>query len=211
MRIGLLVTGDIAVRAAHSLNAHPVVKEVVVVGPARSRSFRVVPDAEGCDLLVGTGPEAPARAAALGVGLVWDGETAKPGVAVYGASPVGLGLALAVRESQPTLVAVAHPDLDEGEERQVRFPDPVGPLKTVEARYAGREVALGKSPNRFAACLAVGLERRVTVVDEGPFLSGIALAAGATVAEGGAVAVWERALEYLKAATAMGLVLADDR
>ncbi len=42
MRIGLLVTGDTSVRAAHSLQAHPGVDEVVVIGPAQSKSFEVV-------------------------------------------------------------------------------------------------------------------------------------------------------------------------
>lgn len=211
VRIGVLVTGDVAVRAAHSLEAHPGITAVVVIGPARSKSFEVVPDATGCDLLVGTGPEAPGRARRLGVGLVWDGDRPEPGVAVHGASPLGLGLALAARESEPGLVAVAHPDLGEGAGRQVRFPDPIGPLRATDGSYGGRIVALAKSPNVFAACLTVGLERRVAIVDEAPFLAGVALAAGTMVSNGVAGPVWSSALPYLQAAAAMGLVLADDR
>ncbi|HEX9865260.1 MAG TPA: hypothetical protein VGC03_09875, partial [Acidimicrobiia bacterium] len=114
MKVGVLVTGDIAVRAAHSLSAHPGIDEVVVIGPARSRSFRVVPDADGCDVLIGTGDRAPNKARELGVRLVWDGDDPTDGVVVWGASPVGVALALAARESEPRVVAVAHPDLDEG-------------------------------------------------------------------------------------------------
>lgn len=183
----------------------------MVVGPARSRSFRVVPDAAGCDILIGSGTEAPARARRLGVPLVWDGDAPADGVAVWGASPIGLALALAAREPDPRIVAVAHPDLDEGFDHQVRFPDPIGGAKAADASFGGRHVALAKSPDKFAACLAVGAERRVTIVDDGAFMSGIALAAGIDAVGETPVAVWDRALDYLHAATTMGLVMAEDR
>jgi hypothetical protein len=199
------------VRAAHSLSAHDSVDEVVVIGPARSRSFRVVTDASECDLLVGSGPEAPARARKLGVGLLWDGESHAEGVVVWGASPVGLALALAAREPDPRIVAVAHPDLDEGFDHQVRFPDPVGSVKVADATFGGNPVALAHSPDRFAACLAVGSERRVTVVDDGAFMSGVALAAAIDAVGDTPSPVWEAALAYLQAAAAMGLVMAEDR
>lgn len=211
MRVGVLVSGDTSVRAAHSLSAHETVDDVVVVGPARSRTFRVVPDAAECDLLVGVGADAPSRARGLGVPLVWDGDNPEQGVAVWGASPVGLALALAAREPDPRIVAVAHPDLDEGSEHQVRFPDPIGSAKVADATFGGRHVALAKSPDRFAACLAVGAERRVALVDDGAFMSGIALAAGVDLVADSPLAVWEDALVYLQTAAAMGLVMAEDR
>ncbi len=211
MRVGVLASGDTAVRAAHSLAAHPTVDEVVVIGPARSRSFRVVPDAGDCDILVGSGAGAPARARKLEVPLLWDGETAEEGVMAWGAAPVGLALALAAREADPRIVAAAHPDFEEGSDHQVRFPDPVGSVKVADATFAGRRVALAHSPDRFAACLAVGAERMVTIVDDGAFMSGIALAASIDTLNGGPAAVWDRALPYLRAASAMGLVMADDR
>jgi hypothetical protein len=211
VRVGVLASGDTAVRAAHSLSAHSGVDEVVVIGPARSRSFRVVPDASECDILVGSGADAPARARKLEVPLLWDGETAEEGVMVWGASPVGLALALAAREPDPRIVAAAHPEFDEGADHQVRFPDPIGPVKVADASFGGRRVALAHSPDRFAACLAVGSERMVTIVDDGAFMSGIALAAAIEALDGGPVAVWDRALPYLQAASAMGLVMADDR
>jgi hypothetical protein len=211
VRVGVLASGDTAVRAAHSLAAHPSVDEVVVIGPARSRSFEVVPDAAGCDILVGSGQGAPGRARKLEVPLLWDGETAEGGVAVWGASPVGLALALAAREPDPRIVAAAHPEFEEGSDHQVRFPDPVGSVKVADATFGGRRVALAHSPDRFAACLAVGSQRMVTIVDDGAFMSGIALAAGVDVIDGSPVAVWDRALPYLQAASSMGLVMADDR
>jgi hypothetical protein len=212
VKVGVLASGDTAVRAAHSLAAHPEVEEVVVIGPARSRNFRVVPDASDCDLLVGSGPAAPGRARKLEVSLLWDGETLEEGVAVWGASPIGLALALAAREDDPRIVAAAHPDFEEGSDHQVRFPDPIGSVKVADATFGGRRVALAHSPDRFAACLAVGAERRVTIVDDGAFMSGIALAAAIDALDGGTPGpVWDRALSYLQAASAMGLVLADDR
>jgi hypothetical protein len=209
--VGVLVTGDTAVRAAHSLSAHPTVDDVVVVGPARSKSFRVVATAEGCDLLVGTGPDAPGLARDHGVRLVWDGESTEEGVIVAGASPAGLALALASREPDPRLVAVAHPDYDEGSDHVVRFPEPVGRGTVSDTTYARRRVAMAKSPNRFAACLAVGAGRSVTIVDDGAFLSGIALAAGVDVAGDQPMMVFDDALTYLETAAAMGLLMADDR
>jgi hypothetical protein len=130
---------------------------------------------------------------------------------VWGATPIGLALALAAREPDPRIVAAAHPDFEEGSDHLVRFPDPVGSVKVADATFAGRRVALAHSPDRFAACLAVGSERMVTIVDDGGFLSGIALAAGIDALNGEPVAVWDRALPYLQAAAAMGLVMADDR
>jgi hypothetical protein len=211
VRVGVLVSGDTAVRAAHSLSAHDSVEEVVVVGPARSRSFRVVPDASECDLLIGSGAEAPARALNFGVPLLWDGDTEVEGVVVWGASPIGLALALAAREPDPRIVAIAHPDLEEGFDHQVRFPDPVGSVKVADVTFGGNPVALAHSPDRFAACLAVGSERRVTIIDDGAFMSGVALAAAIDVAGNGTSAVWDDALAYLRTAAAMGLVMAEDR
>ena len=190
--------------------AHEGIEEVVVIGPATSKSFDVVETAGDCDYLVGSGPSAPKAARNHGVPLIWDGPEPEEGVAVWGASPTGLALALAARESDPRLVAVAHPDLViDTFDRTTRFPDPVGRVGVRDARLDGRPVAEAHSPNDFAACLAVGAKRRVTVVDHGHFLSGVALAAGIAVADGTSVAVWQNSLPYLEAATDMGLVMAE--
>lgn len=210
VRIGLLVTGDIAVRSAHSLQAHPDIDEIVVVGPARSKSFEVVDSADDCDFLVGHGGRALALARRHGVPLIWDGEGPEEGVAVWGASPTGLAMALASREPDPRLVAVAHPEIDDsGTTRTTRFPDPIGRVGVFDGTVGGRPIALAHSPNEFAACLAIGASRRVTVVDHGGFMSGVALAAGIAAANGSGHAVWENSLPYLEAATEMGLVMAE--
>ena len=210
MKIGVLVTGDTAVRAAHSLSADPNVDQVVVVGPATSRSFEVVESAQGCDYLIGTGRDAPKLASRQEVPLIWDGESSAPGVAVWGANPFGLTLALAARETELRLVAVAHPDNEPGSDHVARFPDPIGNLDVADGTYAGHRVAMGKSPNDFSACLAIGASRRVTIVDDGAFISGICLAAGIAAVGAEPRPVWDTALDYLKAAIAMGLVMAEN-
>ncbi len=210
MKIGVLVTGDTAVRAAHSLSAHPTVDEVVVIGPARSKSFKVVETADDCDLLIGTGDSAPKEARKLDVPLVWDGDSPVEGVAVWGANPSGMTLALAARETDPRLVAMAHPEAAGGSDHVARFPDPIGTLDVADTTYSGQRLSVGRSPNEFCACLAVGAARKVTIVDNGDFLSGIALAAGVEVAGEEPLAVWDEALVYLQCATTMGLVMAED-
>jgi hypothetical protein len=182
----------------------------VVISPAKSKSFEVLETADGCDYLLGSGPKAPRTARDHGVPLVWDGPEPEEGVAVWGASPSGLALALAARESDTRLVAVAHPDLViDSFDRTTRFPDPVGRVGVAETQFGGLPIAQAQSPNEFAACLAVGAIRRVTVVDHGRFLSGIALAAGVAAANTSPKPVWELALPYLKTATEMGLVMAE--
>lgn len=210
MRIGVLVTGDIAVRAAHSLSTYPDVEDVVVIGPARSKSFEVVDDADGCDYLIGSGNEAPAIARKHGVPLLWDGENAEAGVAVWGASPEGLTLALASRESDPRLIAVAHPRITGGKDHRAKFPEPIGTIEVADSTYAGQRLAKGRSPNEFAACLAIGAERRVTIIDDGLFMSGVALASSIARIDGDGGPVWDKALAFLQATSALGLVMAED-
>lgn len=206
----MVATGDVAVRAAHSLSAHPGVEGVVVLGPAKSRSFEVVANGDSCDYIVGTGDKAVERAKKEGLPLIWDGDQRRDTVSVWGANAKGLTLALAAREPDPRLVAVAHPKLDAGDDQQARFPDPLGTLRVTDGRYGARRLATAKSPNQFAACLALGAKRSVTIVDHGEFMSGVALAAGIALADGsGSRAVWESALDYLNTAAAMGLVLAE--
>lgn len=129
---------------------------------------------------------------------------------MWGAAPAGLAISLAAREPDPRLVALAHPEIDDkGTTRTTRFPDPIGRLGVFDATVGGRPVALARSPNEFAACLAVGGNRRVAVVDHGGFLSGVALAAGIAAADGSSRPVWDDALTYLQTATEMGLVMAE--
>jgi hypothetical protein len=85
----------------------------------------------------------------------------------------------------------------------------VGRLESRDDQLGGRPVVVAHAPGEFAACLAEGAQRRVTVVDQAAFLSGIALAAGVACLDGAGAAVWETALPYLEAATEMGLVMAE--
>ncbi len=210
MNIGLLATGDISVRAAHSLAAHPSVDLLVVVGPAKSKSFPVVDSVDNIDLLMGSGPQAVKHAKRLGKPLVWDGNEPQEGVVVWGGSLLGLTMALASRESDIQLAAAASPDFDQGGSRAVRFPDPIGRTSTDEVFVDQRPVAIGRSSSEFAAALVESNSRRVTLVDQFAFMSGIALAAAACVAQDGfAGPVWGAALPYLEAATSMGLVMAE--
>lgn len=209
MKVGVLLGGDTSVRAAHSMAADPGVDSVVVVGPAKSKSFEVVDDPSACDLLVGSGSDAPRRARKFGIPLIWDGNRAQDGVLVWGASPVGMAMAMATRERRPDLIAVAHPEQQPGRGKTVRFARPVGATQTDGVALGDHEVRVGKSYNEYASCLVISKKRRVAVVDLGSFLSGVALAAGVAVAGATAHPVWEGALTYLESATGMGLVMAE--
>lgn len=210
MKIGVPASGDRAARAAHSLAAHPSVDELVIVGPANSRFYEVITDPDDCDLLVVTGPDAPSRFAEAGVPMVWDGDNPAPGVKVWGASPVGLAVALARRESDPAVAAVAHPGFDAGGEERLRFPDPVGRIAVKRTGAGDQALFAGRTETSYAAAVVEGPGRRVTIVDEAAFLTGVALAAGALVAGTEPGPVWDRALDYLNAVTEMGLVMAED-
>ena len=208
MKIGVLVTGDTAVRAAHSLSGSPHVDDIVVVGPATSKNFRVVDTAEDCDVLIGSGPKAPRIAARHGLPLVWDGMDDEGGAVVWGASPQGLALAIASRETDPRLVAVAHPSLEpDGTVRVQRFPSPIGQVSVSDQMIDGKPVASATSKT-YGAVLVEASSRNVTMIDNGAFMSGIALAAGiACLTNPGAV--WDHALSYLEMAAEMGLVMAE--
>ena len=51
----------------------------------------------------------------------------------------------------------------------------------------------------------------MTIVDDGAFMSGIALAAAIDVVADDVAPVWDSALVYLQTAAVMGLVMAEDR
>ncbi len=209
MKVGVSASGDSAVRAAHSLAAHPRVESLVILGPASSRFYEVVTDPTECDLLVVSGPDAPARFAETGVPMVWDGDSLHPGVSVWGASPAGLAMALAVREGEPAVGLVAAPDLDESREQKVRFPEPIGVVGVSEVQIGGRTLLRGRASNGHIGAMATRGPRKVAIVDEAAFMAGVALAAGALVAGGEPGPVWDDALGYLTAAAEMGLVMAE--
>lgn len=209
MKVGVLMTGDRAVRAAHSLAADPSTTEVVVIGPAKSRSFEVVEDASRCDILIGSGPAAPGRARELGKPLIWDGDEPQDGVAVWGANVSGIAIAMSDRQPKVDKVAVAHPDFSTGTGESVRFAKPVGATQTEATQLGDRSVLQGKSYNDYAACLVASKTRNVTIIDRADFLSGVALAAGIAVINSDSAPVWGASLKYLETATGMGLIMAE--
>lgn len=214
MKVGVLIGGENAVRAAHSLAAEPSVEELVVIGPATSNNFKVVKNPAGLDVLVGSGPEAPKQALRHGLPLIWDGDTRSEGVAVWGASIVGMAAAIGARQRKPALIAAAHPDAPVGNGQSVRFARPVGATQVSAVDLGSRNgaspaVELGKSYNDYGACVVQTKKRQVTVVDVATFLSGIALAAGVAAYKATPAPVWDRALPYLEMAHAMGLVMAE--
>ncbi|MEX1037799.1 MAG: hypothetical protein WDZ96_02960 [Acidimicrobiia bacterium] len=210
MKVGVLIGGgDHSVRAAHSLAADPLTDLVVVVGPAKSRSFRVVDDPSGLDVLVGSGPAAPEQARQFGLPLIWDGNDVAEGVRVSGASISGLAAAMAARERKVDVAAAAHPDYPPGTGDSVRFARPVGATQVDSVPLGPHTVLLGKSYTDYAACLVSTKKRELTIVDRAGFLSGIALAAGIAVFADSPRAVWDDSLSYLETATGMGLVMAE--
>jgi hypothetical protein len=209
VRIGVLPTGDTAVRAAHSLAAHPGVESVVVIGPAQSTSFPVKASAKGCDLLIGSGDRAPGEAERHGLPLVWDGVANESGTAVWGASPEGMTLALMSETGDPDLVATAIPDGVPGAGQRIVFPSPVGPLDGIDVDYAGHGMKIARSENGFTACYVRSRERSVTIVDDSRFLAGVALAAGVAAFGAEPQPVWDGAIDYLRAAIDMGLVMGE--
>lgn len=170
----------------------------------------MIDDPAVCDLVVAAGPDAPTRFADTGVPIVWDGPGPAPGVVVWGASPLGLTIALAEREPGPAVVALAHPSLDEGRDERLRFPDPVRRVAVSEIEIGGRTLLGGRPEGPYAAALVDGPGRRVTIVDDGDFMAGVALAAGVVLASGSPRPVWTESFDYLTAATEMGLVMAEE-
>lgn len=210
MKVGVLIGGgDHSVRAAHSLAADSLTEMVVVVGPAKSRSFKIVDDPSGLDVLVGSGPDAPKQALGFGIPLIWDGNARVEGVRVWGASVSGLAAAMATRERKVEVAAAAHPDHPAGTGSSLRFARPVGATQVDSVTHGPHQILVGKSYNDYAACLVMARKRRLTIVDRAAFLSGIALAAGLAIFADSPRAAWDDALPYLETATGMGLVMAE--
>lgn len=204
------MTGDTAVRAAHALSAHDGIDEVVVIGPAKSKSFKVVATSDGCDVLVGSGPRAPALARKHGVPLVWDGGSPQGGVRIWGADPAGITISLGMDQPDPQLVAIAHPEISSnGESRRVRFPAPVGLTMVRDTAVDGRPLAVGRSKNQYASSYVVAGSRTLTILEDGKFMAGIALAAGVSVLSDAPRPVWDAAATYLATVFSMGLVLGE--
>jgi hypothetical protein len=183
--------GELARRVAQVLSTDAEVTEVA----------KGVTDLHGWDVVVG--------ASGLAVTCV-TAELSATGRAVYGASPVGLGIALARSlgvDLADVAVATPGPPLRQGLE--VSFPPPVGPRRATELQGLPYRVLTARTDDRFASVLVQGDGQRRLLIDHSEFLRAIALAAGiALLPVERSTPVWERPEVYLRKIEAMGLVAA---
>lgn len=214
MKVLVLADHDRDLRIAHVFRSEPAIERVAYMGKASSSVIDKVEGAEGFDLVVSSGPEAFAVAAAVEAAALSAAEIdVSPVPAVVGASLMGLGLAMAARlESQGTAVtqvSIARPGSNGAGGVKVMFPMPVGGVSGVELLDLPVKVVEGNAPPGWAGVLVEGEGTRQAVVDDHHFLATIALAAGVgLVPPAGIVRVWDSPQTYLTRAEAMGLVAA---
>lgn len=211
MRVLVAVDGESTTRAAQSLADHPGIEAVALLAPAKSRNFETVTTAEGFDVVVGKAV-ATETAQRAGLPAVVEGELPPGARGVYGASILGLALALASDLPGNPTTAVAVEGEPEGE-RTVMFPSPIDSRPAVEESVDGRSVLVARGEGPLQAAIALGADRHRVVMDHARFMEGIALAAGVGILlerpVDAAIPVWEAASAYLKTAVEMGLVLGE--
>ncbi|HLU32050.1 MAG TPA: hypothetical protein VK088_09825 [Acidimicrobiia bacterium] len=211
MRVLVAVDGESTTRAAQSLADHPGIGSVAVLAPASSRHFQTVTSAEGFDVVVGKAVAAE-TAQRAGLPAVVEDELGAGSVGVFGASIVGLALALAADLEGDPLTAVALEGEADGD-RTVMFPSPIDSRSVTEEWISGRRVLVGRGEGPLQAAIALGTDRHRVVMDHARFLEGIALAAGVGILlerpEEGAIGVWEAASAYLRTSVEMGLVIGE--
>ncbi|MGA7270440.1 MAG: hypothetical protein WB239_05140 [Acidimicrobiia bacterium] len=209
-RVLVAVEGEVTMRAAHSLAAQPGIDQISLLAPARSASFPTVERATGYDLVVGRGVAAEVGVKE-GIPAVVEGTLGEqPGV--YHASLRGLAMALAVGVEGVDIVAVALPGEPQGR-RQLVFPSPIDARNAVEERMDGHELSVANGTGPLAAAMVLGGDRHRVIIDDHHFMAGIALAAAAAVALADPPQepepVWTRAVDYLRVAADMGLVIGE--
>lgn len=211
MRVLVAVDGESTTRAAQSLADHPGIDTVALLAPASSRQFETVTSAEGFDVVVGKAVAAE-TAQRAGIPAVVEDELPVDSPGVYGASIVGLALALAADLEGEPLTAVALEGEPAGD-RTVMFPSPVDSRPVTEERISGRRVLVGRGEGPLQAAIALGTDRHRVVMDHARFMEGIALAAGVGIlleeATETSLPVWERNSVYLRTAVEMGLVIGE--
>ena len=206
----IVVDGEVTVRAAHSLSAHPGVSSIALLAPARSSHFPTVEDPDGFDVVVGTD-----GARRVGIDTGGTVATTEPGLStpgLSGATVAGLALALAVGVDDLEEVAVALPGQPAGD-RRVVFPSPIDGRMAVSDSMDGHTLLVAEGPGPLGAALVSGGARQRVIVDDHAFLSAVALAAAAgVIVEDGmteSAPVWTRAQDYLRVAVEMGLVVGE--
>lgn len=199
MRVAIRVTDQLTSRAAGALAAHPQIEEVGLLGHRPGAGWehrmRTVPDPQGFDILISSGPQPT-----FGCKLVVPGGADRAVQAVTHASPVGLARRLAseLGGATPAVTRFGKP-LTWG--RRVPFPSPIGWLR---AREETDEVLVAPTELEVAGVVAFTTEEALGVVDDPAYLAAVCLAAGAFVRGFGPV--WEDAA-YLDAVRELGVVL----
>jgi hypothetical protein len=209
-RILIAVEGELTMRAAQSLASQPGVDQLSLLAPAKSASFPTVERATGYDLVVGRTVAAEVGANE-GIPAVVEG-TLKGQPGIYHASIQGLAMALAVGVDEVETVAIATPGDPQGRDQLV-FPSPIDSRKARAKRVDGHEVLVASGPGPLASAIVLGANRHRVIVDDHHFMAGIALAAAAAVAltdpPHESLPVWTRAVDYLRVAVEMGLVIGE--
>lgn len=209
MRVVVAVEGEVTTRAAQSLATQPGI-EVSLLGPSNSPQFDVVASAEGFDVVVGR-DRAVEAATAVGIPAVTTGALhGHPGVAWC--SLAGVALALAVGVDSPQVVAVAVPG-EGGGDQHVTFPSPINRQPARHEPVGDRSVLVAPGSEPLGAALVTGGDMDRVIMDNHSFLEAVALAAGVGIwtenPNLGSVRVWDRSDDYLRTATAMGVVIAE--
>lgn len=209
-RVLIAVEGEVTMRAAQSLATHPGVDQISLLAPAKSASFPTVERATGYDLVLGRGVAAEVGADE-GITAIVEGTLAGQ-AGLYHASIAGLALSLAVGTQGVDIVGIAEPGEPQGSRRLV-FPSPIDARNAREERLDGHELLVASGAGPLAAAIVLGGDRHRVIVDDHHFMAGIALAAAAAIALNdppqGPEPVWTRALDYLRAAVDMGLVIGE--
>lgn len=206
MRVVVAVEGEVTTRAAQSLSTQPGL-EVSLLGGPDTTQFRKVGDASGHDVVVGV-DRARDAASRAGIPAVVTGDlSGYEGVSF--ASIPGLALALAAGLESVSRVAVALPGDSRGNTTVV-FPSPIDSRRAETQVVDGRDIQVARDDQPVAAALALGHDRHRVIIDDHPYMEGIALAAGLAVLRPGlSLPVWEDAAAYLRMAADMGLVIGE--
>jgi hypothetical protein len=186
VKVAVAFEGELATRVRHILETEP---DTSVVDATE----------EDCQAVIGRpGPH----------GVIAD--LVAKGPCVYGASPIGLAIAISRRlDHTPSLVAVALPGIPPKTGVEVDFPPPIGRLRADLVPEVPEPVMLARTRGPWSAVLvrAGGWSR--LIIDHAEFLRAICLTAGISVLPvDEPTPVWAKAENYLRRAEAMGLVTA---
>jgi hypothetical protein len=186
VKVAVAFEGELATRVRHILETEP---DVSVVDATE----------EDCEAEIGRpGPR----------GVIAD--LVAKGQGVYGASPIGLAIAISRRLDQsPSLVAVAVPGIPPKTGIEVDFPPPIGRLRADVVPEVPERVLLARTNGPWSAVLVRAGSVGRLIIDHAGFIRAICLTAGISVLPvDEPTPVWAKAESYLRRAESMGLVTA---